>query len=215
MTARPNLNNRVERLALKNKNSDVKGSDKNEDVIDKNKELCEDKCPLIIPRGVLILMATLAFLVAAAAWALANKELINEHIPGQGHKRTNDLSQPLAVEKAGFFDDSTARQLRECAGNNPMVGRNTLSDAFAATRGVVAYFDEKGVQDLAAHPDLGCLLPYFERVRDLTANAWVINVVVVDAGTEAAPVRWHLDQSANLHLRAFFPRFMPASVSVW
>lgn len=127
-------------------------------------------------------------------------------------RRSNDASQPLVVVRDEFFDATDAIALEECAASAAAEAQNVLGELFEHSRSVAVSFNEAGIARLRTTPDFACLAPYFDAARDSRANAWVLNVLVCEAGA-ASPVHWHVDQTVAL--RVPLARFAAHAVDVW
>lgn len=118
-------------------------------------------------------------------------------------------SQPLVVVAEQALNASVAAALEACA--SAQSSRNVLGKLFVHSRSAAAGFNRDGIDSFCASR-LGCLLPYFDEVRDHEANAWVLNVLACQAG-DADPVQWHIDQTIALRLP--LANFAAHSVDVW
>lgn len=127
--------------------------------------------------------------------------------------RSATADQPLERIERSFFADDAAAALTRCAVAGASSRANELNELFSATRGLVARFNAEGVDAARRHAALGCLLPFFDAVRDPAANAFVLNVLSCDAGTDAPPVAYHIDATVAIDEERY--AFAAHSVSVW
>jgi hypothetical protein len=84
--------------------------------------------------------------------------------------------------------------------SSPLLLRRTSLDAanFGDTRGFVSFFSPAGIAVLRACPHFAPLLPFFDRVRLPSANAWVMNALRTTPsapGNETAAAGGHVDNT--------------------
>lgn len=89
----------------------------------------------------------------------------------------------LVVQTGSGLDDRVrVKLLAEALAHPDGGGQHLTNDAFAGTRGFVLKFNEQGSAQLRDHASpWHFLLPFFDVARDPSSNAFVLNLLVVEA----------------------------------
>ena len=131
-------------------------------------------------------------------------------IRGVENAISTPANQPLVVRRPLGLPSADVAKLRADVLAHPWAANpNRLSASFRGTRGFVVRFNRDGFEkSFARHPQLKCLVPYFEHAVRSDANVFVMNVLVVPPkpqkaaqegegarGRAALAVQAHLDNT--------------------
>mmetsp|Transcript_6635 Transcript_6635/g.11747 ORF Transcript_6635/g.11747 Transcript_6635/m.11747 type:complete len:298 (-) Transcript_6635:22-915(-) len=115
--------------------------------------------------------------------------------------------QPLLTIKKDFFPADTFQQLKQDLLAHPHTHsrEHRAKRALPHTRGQVVMFNRDGVPEFrekAAAEEMGYLATFFDAVRHPAANAWVVNVLVIDPKPKANGVKvfGDIDEAVATHL---------------
>lgn len=101
-----------------------------------------------------------------------------------------------------LFDEASRLKFLQTAVDHPLSASNQLSQQFVGSRGFVLKFNSEGASQLSSRSDLSFLTPFFRKVRDPQANAFVLNVLIIqpdEANESTKPaIGLHVDNTVGI-----------------